>query len=429
MNNPEVELTRFRRTLVSAMALAIHCAQQLRRDRAQQMAAALAYRTIFGLIPTLVLSLIAMRFFYANSVGEPLRRMLDYVGLSEISVGGEGDQLGVWIETVVERVSTLNFAAIGVAGVAVLIYAALSLMVQVEHSFNTIYKAAAGRSILARITQYWTLLTLAPIGFLGSFWIGDRFQEIVQTIGGGHIVSSFGVVAAFAVSWLVMLLAFVMIPHTRVKLRPALVGSFVTALLWELGKAGFAMYLGFATGYARFYGSLALIPIFMLWVYITWLIVLFGLELAYAVQTLDDGLQSFVRKREKNQHKVQAPDAVAMLVVIGQAFGEGQSLTASQAGEQVGASPEDARELLGALSELGWIHPVERSDEEPTRWALSTPPDRIMLEEVARRCTADDEAGSAAAQSARCEIRTAVSEALTGRTLESLLPATPPTSD
>jgi len=348
--------------------------------------------------------------------------MLDYVGLSDLSIGEGGDQLGVWIESVVERVSTLNFAAIGVAGVAVLIYAALSLMVQVEHSFNTIYKAAAGRSILARTAQYWTLLTLAPIGFLGSFWIGDRFREIVQTIGGGRIVSSFGVIAAFSVSWLVMLLAFVMIPHTRVKLRPALVGSFVAALLWELGKSGFAMYLGFATGYAKFYGSLGLIPIFMLWIYITWLIVLFGLELSYAVQTLDHGLESFVRRRREQRAGIDAPSAVAMLVVIGQAFGDGKSLTATQAGEQVGVAPEEARKLLSLLAQAGWVHPIERSDDEPTRWALSAPADRIKLEDVIRRCAGSDEAGSPAAQSVRSQLRTAVCEAFVGRTLESLLP-------
>jgi membrane protein len=79
-------------------------------------------------------------------------------------------------------------------------------------------------------------------------------------------------------------LAYITVPNARVRLLPALGGAVVAAALWEIGKWGFTQYLSFSAGYARLYGSIALIPLFLLWVYITWVIVLFGLSVSYYLQ-------------------------------------------------------------------------------------------------------------------------------------------------
>ena len=117
---------------------------------------------------------------------------------------------------------------------------------------------------------------------IASFYVGERFRTIVETVGGQAFVSLAGVLVTFTISWLLLLLAYTVVPDARVRLRPALAGAFVAAVLWETGKFAFREYLGFATGYSQFYGSLALIPIFLLWVYITWVCVLFGIQLSQA---------------------------------------------------------------------------------------------------------------------------------------------------
>lgn len=398
LNEPDAEATRWRRAVVNVCALVVHCAHQLRRDRAPQMAAALAYRTIFGLIPTLVLSLIVLRFFYADSIEEPLRRVLASIGLSEIALPTDAatdiaasnpdtevqsERVGAWIEMLVERVSQINFAAIGVVGVAVLIYAALSLMNQVEQAFNTIYKATTGRNLIARITQYWTILTLGPIGVLVSFWLSDRAKAVVGAMGGGGALSSLGAIPAFAVSWLVLLLAFKVIPNTRVRMRPALLGSFVAAILWEFGKWGFSLYLGFATGYARFYGALGLIPLFMLWIYITWLIVLFGVELTYATQTFQRGLASFRRDPfPRGEPQQDLSLALMVLAGVGESFDEGDAATAAELAHRIEGDAGRVEAALRTLEHAGFVHPVEQGDEGPSRYALSRPPGRIELNAV-----------------------------------------------
>ena len=430
LNSPQTELTRFQRTVTSAVALAFHCARQLRRDRAQQMAAALAYRTIFGLIPTLVLSLIVLRFFYADSISTPLHRLINYVGLDQLAIptgdaasGGAGEaRVSEWIESLVARVSSLNFAAIGVVGVTVLIYAALSLMAQVEHAFNTIYKAQAGRSVVAKVTQYWTILTLGPMGVLGSFWISDRGRDALGGVGSGRVFSSLGVIPALAMSWLVLLLVFMVIPHTRVRLRPALVGSFVAAALWEIGKWGFALYLGFSTGYARFYGSLGLIPIFMLWIYLTWLIVLFGLELSYALQTLDRGLASFrSTPTAPDRPDIDPAAGVALLAAVAESFEQGDSLTAAQLATTIARSSESVQAAIGVLQAAGFVHPVEQSDDGPTKYTLAKPPDKIELRAVASALAVESANQSSAAGKAAEVCQSATQQGLGDQTLATLL--------
>ncbi len=366
------------------------------------MAAALTYRTLFGLIPTLVLSLIVLRFFYADSIEAPLRRVIDYVGLSDVAIPTQGDEsavgageerLGAWIEALVSRVSDINFTAIGAVGVGVLLYAALILMAQVEQSFNVIYKASTSRRLIARVMQYWTLLTLGPLGIVASFWINDQFQSMVRDIGGSAVVSAFGFIAAFFVSWLLLLLAYKVVPNARVQLKPALIGSFVAAALWEVAKWGFGLYVDFSTGYARFYGSLGLIPIFMLWVHITWLVVLFGLELSYALQTLERGIDSF--RDASYSRRPETPDpmrALSILAGIADAFEKGDLLTTPEVAQFVGVSGERAQPSLNALEKLGLIHQVERPDDEPAQWSLSRAPEKIQLRSVAESLlnTADE---------------------------------------
>lgn len=470
-SRPDQELSRWQRIGMFAVALAMHCAGQLRRDRAPQMAAALAYKTLFGLIPTLVLSLILLRFFYGDDIKEPLQRVIEYIGLSDVAVPvedevngalngmaidngevgavvngaassaspadlvvdkptpitpeevEENERLGAWIQMLVNRVSEINFAAVGVVGVVVLIVAALSLMMQIDQAFNIVFKSHTNRKIVARVTQYWTILTLGPLGIVASFWISDRFNSIVESLGGSALVTTFGVLAAFFVSWLVLLLAFMVVPLAKVRLSAALVGSFVAAALWETGKWGFSLYLGFSTGYARFYGSLALIPIFMLWVYITWLIVLFGLELTYAMQTFESGLESFRDQKEKSESHCQTDPlrGLAVISAIAEAFERGDSISATELCAAAAVAPDSVHEALKALEKESLIHQIERPDDEQARWTLARPPEKIRLTQVFSVLAPESDGESAAACKASEAMRMSLINGLGDQTLRDLL--------
>ncbi len=382
-------LTRLNRSLVSpdrrpnAWRRCLHVVQLLvlgfMRSQLTRMAAALSYRTIFALIPILLVGLVGLAAFSTpETQSEVLRQILHYAGLDRIAIpavvpegggalGGVIDGSGVaatitpeeqarldaaraaisvdgWIEDQITRVRGVSFATLGIIGVLFLIYAAVSMVVEIETSFNQIYNAPEGRSWVKRVLQYWTLLTLGPMLLIVSFSmtaratsyatdlaanvkipivLGERApvddEAGVEGEGAAPGEAGAGTVArgaseeevvsettqavrywtprivAFvgttAISTLLFMVIYVSVPNTRVQLMPALWGAATAALIWEAGKWGFAEYVRHATdpsrggSYAQFYGAVAILPLGMLWIYFTWVIVLTGLQLAYSMQT------------------------------------------------------------------------------------------------------------------------------------------------
>jgi len=439
---PDEELGRWGRALKNLILFAIRAGQELMDDRAPQMAAALSYRTVFSLIPVLVLSLVGLRAFYGgDSLDSAMDELLEYFGLSEIAieqagesalvgpppegavvVQGERESVGDWVRSLVERVEGLNFAAIGAVGALILIYAALALLFEIERAFNIIYDAPRGRRTIGRIVNYWAVLTLGPIGVLSSFYVGQRFADVVENIGGSSLLSGLGVVFNFIISWLLLTLAYTIIPNTRVSKQPALTGAFIAALLWEAGKWGFTTYLEFSTGYARLYGSLALIPIFLLWIYITWWVVLFGLEMSYAMQTLDITKQRYRGSSARERSLVDSGACLAALVVIGRRFEAGEVSGVSDIGSELGVGESVAANVAGLLVESDLVRRVEGDGDESSvgRLTLARPPVQIRLDDVVslghRLAVGDHEASDgpwAALRSLRdAEMRTASSMTL-----------------
>jgi membrane protein len=441
---PTAELNRWQKALQFFVQLCMHGASQLNRDRAPQMAAALAYRTIFSIIPLLVVSIVILRWVSGpEGFREPLRNILAYFGLENLTVptaeGTTPAAEGITEESVldallrmVESAEAVHFGTIGLVGLAILVYAAMSLLLQVEGSFNTIYNATTGRSWAHRITQYWTLITLGPLLLMASFNVQARVQGFVADLQwGGWLVTIAGFALTVAISWLLLLFAYRVVPSTKVDIRSALTGSFVAALLWEAGKYGFTLYASNLTGYGKIYGSLALLPIFMLWVYITWLIVLFGLELSYTLQTLGGHRERLLNSQQRQTTRkdearfLEPATMISLLEQIGRRFQEGKSISAPAVAENSGLNEQAADSLLRKLVDVGLLHPVEKvSAQEDTAYTLARPADRIELTDALEKAFELTDAADHAASNERATLRAlrrAQLDALAGQSLQDLL--------
>lgn len=416
---------RFRRRhQIDPTVRALHgAATDAQRSRLPQMAAALSYRTLFGLLPIAVVALIMVRVFtspedQASVVRRAIEGGVEKLGLSNIvvpatasnivgpmpedvsgaaggAVGGMvgAQSLGVWLSDLIARAdSSVNYKAIGLVGVVMLIYAAISMLVEIERAFNQVYRVPRGRAWIRRITNYWTLLTLGTGALAATFYVGARFEafasELVQrrgwVVGSGAItVGLIGYVITVAISTALLTLAYVTVPNTRVKTGPAIGGAVVAALLWEAGKWGFGQYLSYSTSYAKLYGSIALVPLFMLWVYLTWVIVLFGLQVTYQLQ---HGLRRTRAQPilEGGPTVIDASSALGVMGAIARAFTAGKQLTSSQIASSVKLSEPVTGMVLGALGERGLVLRLERHDEpdaEP-HYTLARPPTLITAAEV-----------------------------------------------
>jgi len=449
---------------------------KLTASRLPQMAAALSYRTIFGLIPVIVVGLVMVAAF---ATPEDIRKIvsngLEYAGLTQIVLKPEmteneksmsiaagsigltlfealnptavvepdgwtgSERLDEWIARLVTKVGSVPYREISVIGLLTLIYAAISMFIEVEHAFNQVFRVPDGRSFMRRVVIYWTMLTLGSVGLVATFFVGEWVKTNVRQMSGadGTLV---GYLVTIPISTVILLVAYTAIPNTRVRLLPALGGAFIAAVMFEAGKLGFSEYIKYSAGYAKLYGSLALIPLFLLWVYVTWLIVLSGLQLTYRLQhglAHDPGSAPVIAAP-----LVIDPGAgAAVLAAAAARFREGGGMTALQAAKDTGLSEAGAGLLAERLAARGFLHRVAvgHSDngtgsgalvggEEPPVYALARPPDLILMTEVLQAGfeLADEATEHRGSSPVQRELRSAQIEAAGNRTLATLIGASSP---
>jgi membrane protein len=388
VTQPRDDLGRWERALLFPYDLCRYGARQLREDRAPQMAGALAYRTLFALLPVLVVATVLVRAFGGfDSLLQWVEALFHNLDLDKFKVsGGSGDHapiadsetLSAWLLGLIRHVEKINVAAIGWVGLALVVYSAVSLMVTIERSFNTIYRAPEGRPWIRRFTIYWTVLTLGPIAMALTMLVGS-WLERTDAQGWLPMVHFARLAWGFAATWLVMWLFYWLVPNTNVGLRPALFGSLVAAVLLELGKRFLEAYFQKAVSLSQLYGSLGLIPVFMFWVYVMWLVILFGLVVSATLQMLGGRRLQEWEARKARTGLVDPASLLTVMQIIAQRFQEARATTARDVADATSLPESTVARMLDRLVDAGVLH---RLDVEDNSVALARPPDQIPADQL-----------------------------------------------
>jgi len=388
ITRPVAELSRAQRFLRFAVDLTRHASRELRDDDAGQMAAALTYRTIFGLVPLLMVSMLAFRLFGDMDVAYRHLQNAAYSFLNyQVDPGHPEalafkEQLDDRLLGIVNAVSGLSFEAIGAVGALLLIWAALGLLVSFENSANRIYRAPRGRGTLHRVVVYWAVLTLGPILLLlvlyaAEFWL--RWGVSLPVVG-----PLFALLAEFGGlfgSFVALLVLYKLLPNTLVRWRPALAGAFVAAALWYASKWAFGLYVSRALPYLKLYGAIGLVPLFLFWLYLNWLIVLFGMELAFTLQ----GMRGRTFEAVDTRGALLSSDPqwlLPLVAAVGRGFASGRPLSRQALAEELELRLESVAELTSRLEEEGLVHHVVRRGSEDVGLTLALPPESIPIARI-----------------------------------------------
>ncbi|HOK65892.1 MAG TPA: YhjD/YihY/BrkB family envelope integrity protein [Anaerohalosphaeraceae bacterium] len=298
--SPVEELGRWARFLVFQVRIWRHCIRLLRVNRFGTQAAALSYYTIFGLVPAAIVMLMIFQMFPAyRDVSAKVRAFIyEQMNLTrleyptdkvtgprpngqvppKISVAEKLDELTD------HYLGRLNTGAVGIVSGLLVVYAAIGLLSTVEKAFNVIYRVPTGRSFLKRMVNYWSLLTLGPL-LLG---LGIHLSTQFMLMKGVHqgFIRYVQPVLPFLISVLLFFFLYYMLPNTSVRPSAALWGAVVAAVLWTTAKFLFGLYVTRFVPFNAVWGILGIIPLTVFWIYWTWIFILFGLQLTYAVQHL-----------------------------------------------------------------------------------------------------------------------------------------------
>jgi len=262
------------------------------------------------------------------------------------------------------------------------IWAALSLLATIEKSFNNIWHVATGRNFLHRIISYWALLTLGPLLLGTGIYVITRYskianiQETVLSYVAPVILSYFVAAVAF------FLLYFVM-PNTKVSFRAAIWGAAVAALVWMAAKSIFGYCITELELYRTVYGVMALIPMTVVWIHITWLTVLFGLQLTYTTQHLKSLDAAVIAAAKKTEEHFIANDLTIINIVreIAAAFQDNQApVPSEEICSKLDIPAEFGQKILDHLVNSRLI---VRTSDPVTGFLPAKDPANIKLSEIA----------------------------------------------
>jgi len=255
--------------------------QRFRDDKCFETAGALSYTTLFAIVPMLAAVIAIVSVFPAfASLRDSVTR---FIFRSFVPAAGETVQ-GYLLQF------ADNASKLTLFGVLFLLASALMMMASIEDRFNRIWRVATRRKGSARLLLYWAALTLGPIlvttGVGVSSWV--YAQPLWRGVA-GHGVGGFRLwlLAPFLITGVGLTVLYQVVPNCRVRWRDAITGALVATVLFEFARKGFAAYVQGIANYREVYGALAAIPIFLIWVYLSWVIVLLGAILAAALNAFE----------------------------------------------------------------------------------------------------------------------------------------------
>ena len=337
-------------------------------DRCQRSAAALSYTTLLSLVPlTAVVFSIFAAFPVFQSVAADIQ---DFVFKNFVPASGEVVQQ--YLEEFTSKASRLT-----AIGVTFLMLSALLLMNTIDAAINEIWHVTKPRKALPKFMVYWAVLTLGPVLMGASLAITSYVTSLpffTETTLLSGLRAQVLIILPFLATTLACTLLYAVVPNTQVPLRYAAIGALVAAALFELAKKGFAFYVTTFPTYEMVYGALATIPVFLVWVYVSWLVILFGAEIAF----------SLVHFHKQGVQGAAAPTGLKLLHdfrVIGQLWQSqcwGELLTLD---DLLKADPfldqASATEALERLARAGLVH---LSTDQ--RWALSKDMSELTLADL-----------------------------------------------
>lgn len=339
-------------------------------DRLFQAAAALAYTTVFALVPLAMVVFGVLSAF--PTFNEWSTQLSDYIFSN--FVPGAASQLKSTLDGLLKNAGTLT--ATGVIGVIVSLLITLN---SVESTFNRIWRVAGARPKLVRFLVYWTVFTLGALLAAASFALSASFYALplFSTDEGKALERLSLALAPVLVEFFAIVAIYKVVPHRTVKLRYAMAGALLATLLLELTKWGLGAYLGSFNSYQKLYGALSMLPILLLWIYLCWVAVLLGASLASSIAAF--------RYQPASQRLPLGYELYGLLRLIGrfrEARGEGRGLHIDQIMDlEPSLTDSLVQQFIDQLEQARVLRRAENGE-----WLLARDLDGISLAELYETC-------------------------------------------
>lgn len=318
-----------------------------------QIAAAMTYTTLLSLVPLIAVMLAIFSVFpIADKVSLEIQNFV-----FQNFVPTSGDVLQSYLEEFSSKAAKMTGT-----GFLFLILVAIMLMASIDRAFNAIWHVKRKRGLMKMFLVYWSVLSLGPLLIALSIAVTSYIISLplLNDAASSVVVGKLLSFTPVFVSSLAFMLLYAVVPNRTVPLKHAFAGGLVAAILFEIAKRGFGFYVTNFPTYEAIYGALATIPIFLVWLYISWLITLFGAEFTYCLS---------IFKRQKGSSPWQGDkllDTLQVLARLWHAQKNGETLSLNQLSDELSSyTDEHLEDLLNRLQQSNLVISTDKFE-----WAL-----------------------------------------------------------
>lgn len=356
-------MPRFIRTPVEFVS---HLIARVKEDRLLQVSGSLTFTTLLAVVPLVT---VAVTLFTAFPVFSGLSGAIHSFVLANLVPDASSRGITGYMQQFADNAGKLT-----AVGLAILGGAAVMMMLTIDRTFNTVWRVRKPRPLVGRLLIYWGALTIGPLLIGASlsltYWLVSWSLGLTRDIGWVGVVLLKVVPILLTCAALGFL--YRTVPNRPVDLRDAITGGIAAGLLFEGMKAAFGAYIQRVPTYKLVYGAFASFPIFLLWVYFSWLIILVGAELTAALPYLRSG-----GVRRRNLPGSQFVDAVQLLRLLYEAHQKGEVKSTQQLRTALRLPVDECEALLERLAAAGW---AARAAND--RWVLARNVGEIRLAQV-----------------------------------------------
>ena len=383
-------------------------------------AAGLVYTTLLSFVPFLAVTFSVLKAFDVHHSIEPvLAQALE-------PLGQKGEEITA---QVIEFVSHIKVGILGVVGIAGLLYTTYSLIDKIETTLNAIWRVQRGRSLTRKFTDYLSVVLVGPVlvvtalGLLASVQSNTVVQRIIEFQPFGYLIVSAAHLMPFVLLSGLFTFVYKFVPNTTVRFRSALVGGATAAILWVLAGEAFAAFVVQSSNYSAIYSGFAILVLFLLWLYIGWVIILVGAQVAFFHQNPTAYRTQFLLAN--NSYAFRERLALVLLVQIARCYVQGSlPLQPSELAAEIDMPVSLVEEQVDRLIRHGILCRIL----EPAGIGLVKPPELIAVTDVLQAVRQKDATGPVLRYDSGSEVDRlldsrdrAVTEALAGITLQSLV--------
>lgn len=348
--------------------LARFAARRSAEDRIAQVAGSLTFTTMLAIVP---LATVAFALFTAFPIFGKFQASLQLFLAQHLMPDQINSQIFKYLNQFASKAKGLT-----TAGMIVLFVTSVMTMMTVESAFNVIWRVVKPRPFAQRVLVYWAIITLGPLLIGVSLSISSYVFTQSSLLANGTVPSLLEWAltgASLPLTALAFALLYVYLPNCSVAWRDAVVGGLLAALAFELAKRGFGYYVRRMPTYTAVYGAFALVPLFLLWVYLCWFVTLAGATIVSALPAIRLG--QFHRRHYAGSDLL---DALELLVRLDEAREAGKpGLMPVELSRLLRCDLDTVTRLLGKLARREWV--TRLADDVAPRYVLIASPAQVTV--------------------------------------------------